>query len=212
MAANDSSEGYWQGVYGAKDPTRVSWFEPVPETSLELIAAADLRADAAILDAGGGTSGLAGELLHRGYTDVTVADVSAAAIERAAAALGEDAQRIHWVQADLRKHRFERRFDLWHDRAVFHFMVEEADRDGYLAALRSAVRPGGHLVLATFGPRGPSECSGLPTRRYGAEQLAALLPDFRLRTHRLVDHRTPAGAVQQFLYAHFRRLARSIEA
>ena len=205
MAASENA--HWQGVYADCDPRQVSWFEPVPDASLAYIAEAGLPTDAAILDAGGGTSSLAGELLRRGYSDVTVADISGSAIERAKDGLGEGAGQVTWLRADLVRHGFDRRYDLWHDRAVFHFMVEEADRAAYLAALRSALQLRGHLVLATFGPDGPTECSGLPTCRYSAETLAGLLGgDFRLLASRLVDHTTPSGSRQQFLYTHFQRV------
>lgn len=204
--AGAGGAAHWQGVYQRREPDQVSWHEPTPEASLKWIGKAGVRSDAAILDAGGGASALAGELVRRGYTDVTVADISASAIEHSQSALGELAGQISWVVADLRTHRFPRRYDLWHDRAVFHFMVEDADRDAYLAVLRSAIVPGGKLILATFGPQGPTECSGLPVRRYGASRLAALLgPGFRLLDSELLDHRTPSGANQQFLFAHFER-------
>ena len=204
--AGPGGAAHWQGVYQRREPDQVSWYEPMPETSLEWIEKAGVRSDAAILDAGGGASALAGELVRQGYADVTVADISASAIERSQAALGELAGQITWVVADLRSHRFDRRYALWHDRAVFHFMVEDEDRDAYLAVLRAAIVPGGHLILATFGPQGPAECSGLPVRRYDAATLSALLgPGFRLLDSELADHRTPSGAKQQFLFAHFER-------
>jgi SAM-dependent methyltransferase len=206
--ADPGAEGHWQDVYGRREPAQVSWFEPVPATSLAWITKANLPADAAILDAGGGVSTLAGELVGRGYGDVTVADISTSAIERAKTELGGVGERITWIQADLRSHGFDRRYDLWHDRAVFHFMVDDGDRDGYLAVLHSAIRPGGHLILATFGPEGPTECSNLPVQRYSAEQLSDLLAvDFKLIDSQLTTHRTPSDLRQQFLYAHFRRSA-----
>jgi SAM-dependent methyltransferase len=208
--ANSDAASHWRDVYAHREPERLSWFESTPKTSLAWIAKANLPADAAILDAGGGPSKLAGELVRLGYTDVTVADIAAGAIERAKAELGDIGTRITWMQADLRSHDFDRLYDLWHDRAVFHFMVDDADRDGYLAVLRSAIRPGGHLILAVFGPQGPTECSGLPVRRYGAEQLSALLvDDFQLLGSQIVDHHTPAGAKQQFVYVHLRRNEKS---
>jgi SAM-dependent methyltransferase len=174
--------------------------------SLELIEEASLARGAAILDAGGGTSRLAGRLLAAGYTDITVADISEAALQRARAELGSLAERVSWLQVDLRTHRFKRRFDLWHDRAVLHFMVDAADRATYLDTLRSALRPSGHLVVATFGPEGPTRCSGLPVDRYSAAELSALLGDeFELVSSRLLAHETPSGAAQQFLYAHLVR-------
>jgi SAM-dependent methyltransferase len=183
----------------------VSWFEPFPRASIELIEEAGLPKDAAIIDAGGGASSLAAELAERGYSDLTVADISAAAIERARQALGDRAEGISWLVRDLRDGDLDRRFSLWHDRAVFHFMVEDTDRDAYLATLRAALEPGGHLVLATFAADGPTECSRLPTRRYGTDELTTVFDDFELIRSLPVKHRTPSGSVQSFLYAHFRR-------
>lgn len=208
MPASDDSAARWQRTYAERPVAELSWTEAVPATSLELIAEADLPRDAALIDVGGGASGLAGELLRAGYRDVTVADISTAALERAQADLGADAGRVTWIEVDLRDHDFGRRFDLWHDRAVFHFMVDAADREGYLAVLDRTLRPGGHLILATFGPDGPEQCSGLPVRRYGADTLQQTLgADFELVSSQLTDHRTPSGRHQQFLYAHLRRLA-----
>ena len=200
------SESHWEDVYAKREPGEMSWYEPAPETSLAWIERADLSRDAAILDAGGGASALAGELARRGYTDVTVADISATAIERSKADLGDLAERIAWIEADLRSAELGRRYDLWHDRAVFHFMVEGADRDHYIALMREAIRPRGHLILATFGPEGPTECSNLPVQRYSAQELEELLANgFRLVASELVEHRTPSGAIQQFIYAHLQR-------
>lgn len=197
---------HWQRVYAERAPSEVSWHEPEPAVSLELIEEAGLERRAAILDAGGGASLLAARLLESGYTDVTVSDISAAALDRARAGLGSIAGRVSWLQADLRAHRLERRYDLWHDRALLHFMVDPDDRARYLDTMRGALRASGHLVVATFGPEGPTRCSGLPVDRYGADQLSALLGgEFELLSSRLVDHRTPSGASQQFQYAHLRR-------
>jgi ubiquinone/menaquinone biosynthesis C-methylase UbiE len=198
-------QAHWQGIYEGNAPDEVSWYEPVPRASLELIEEAGVARDAAILDVGGGASSLAARLLDAGYTNVTVADISVAALERARSAFDGDAERISWVAADVRDHHFGRGIDLWHDRAAFHFMVSATDRDGYLATLRRTLNPGGHLVLATFGPEGPTRCSGLPVSRYGAQELTELLPDFELRSSRLQVHHTPAGTPQQFLYAHLQR-------
>ncbi len=194
---------HWQQVYAEKDPRRVSWYEHVAERSLALIEEANLQSDAAIVDVGGGLSRLAADLLSAGFTDVTVADVSRLALDRAQAAMGGAAQRVHWVEADVRRHDFGRRFDLWHDRAVFHFMVAGADRNGYLEVLRRTLRPRGHLVVAVFGPDGPTSCSGLPVARYDLADLQrALGDDFVPVASALHTHRTPSGGRQQFLYAH----------
>jgi SAM-dependent methyltransferase len=204
-----SSQAHWQQVYEERDPVTVSWYQGSPARSLELIEHGNPPPQAAILDAGGGASTLAPELVRRGYRDVTVADISAAALDRARgplAALGKTPAHVEFLVADLREHRFARRYDLWHDRAVFHFMVAEADRDAYLATLRRTLKPDGQLILATFGPEGPTSCSGLPVNRYGSAQLAAILgPEFKLVEFQLEDHTTPSAAIQQFLWTRWRR-------
>ena len=201
-----SPQAHWDDVYGRRDPRQLSWYEPVPEISLALITQAGVPRDAGIIDIGGGTSGLAAALLANRYTDLTVADISAASLEAAQATLGADAQRIHWIQADVRSHDFGRRYQLWHDRAVLHFMVSTADRHAYLDNLRRTLAPNGCVIFATFGPDGPTHCSGLPTRRYDAPELIQLLgPDFNPLASRAHQHATPAGAQQQFLYLLSRR-------
>jgi SAM-dependent methyltransferase len=197
---------YWERVYLEREPREVSWYEEVPKTSLALIKEAAVPLDAAIVDVGGGTSKLAGLLVVAGYSDVTVADISGAALERARVELGAAADQVTWIEADVRSHDFARVFDLWHDRAVFHFMVEPADRNAYLAALRRTLAPGGHVVLATFAPGGPTECSGLPVARYGADELTDILGlGFELVSSRTEQHRTPGGHRQEFTYTHFSR-------
>ncbi len=199
---------HWEDVYAKRPPEEVSWYEPIPERSLSLIEAASLNKGAAILDLGGGAAGLAGQLLEAGYLDITVADISSAALEHARRALGDRANEVKWVHTDVRDHDFGRQFDLWHDRAVFHFMVEPVDRDRYLAVLGQTLRLGGQLVIATFGPEGPTKCSGLPVVRYSADELAGQLGSgFERVSSGLESHQTPAGSVQQFLYAQFRRVS-----
>jgi len=197
---------HWEGSYAQRAPDQVSWYEPVPQRSLEVIQATGLGHDASILDVGGGASRLAAELLELGYTDLTVADIATTALVHARAELGGSAARITWIEADIRTHDFGRCYDLWHDRAVFHFMVDAADRKRYLDVLRKTLKPGGHLVLATFGPQGPTQCSGLPVERYGADDVQQILDgDFMLLSSSLVIHRTPSGKNQQFHYAHLVR-------
>jgi SAM-dependent methyltransferase len=201
-----SDRAHWETTYSEKAPEKVSWYEPRPQRSLELIQAACANHEAGILDVGGGASSLAAQLLGTGYTDVTVADISHAALAHAKAQLGNDASRITWIEADIRTHDFGRQYDIWHDRAVFHFMVDSADRQGYLKVMRDALRPGGQVIIATFGPQGPTQCSGLPVQRYGAEELQRVLgDDFELASSTLAAHHTPSGASQQFLYAHLCR-------
>lgn len=195
---------HWEAVYETKDPTAVSWYEESPEASIRMIEATGLPKNAAIVDVGGGASLLAASLAARGYADITVTDVSAAALDRARAGAGGHAP-IAWVEADVRDAELGREFDLWHDRALFHFMVREEDRAAYAATLRRSVRPGGHAIIATFGPDGPTRCSGLPVDRYGTEGLEAELEGFTATSSELRTHLTPAGKPQQFLYAALRR-------
>jgi len=203
-----ANAAHWDQVYGERDLDQVGWYEARPASSVEMIEAAKLPRSAAIIDVGGGASGLAGELGRLGYTDVTVADVSAAALAAARTRLGDEADRVSWVVADVRDHDFGREFDLWHDRAMFHFMVDPEDRAGYLATLNRTLRVGGELIAATFGPAGPMQCSGLPVRRYGAEELSAELgPGYAPVGSSIRVHETPSGREQQFLWTRFRREA-----
>jgi len=196
------NRAHWERVYLDHSPESLSWFEAEPRPSLAIIDALGLEPDDPIVDVGGGTSRFAAELLGRGHTDVTVMDISGRALEVARQDLPE-ADRVNWVIADVRTHNLERRFMLWHDRAVFHFMVAPEDRDAYFTALEKSLRPGGHVVVATFGPEGPEHCSGLPVVRYSPESLAEAFRDVAgLESHRYEEHRTPAGAPQQYLYAH----------
>jgi SAM-dependent methyltransferase len=204
----NESQAHWEKIYRRRDPQAVSWYEPAPEVSLELIDGLGLPREAAILDVGGGASSLAGELLRAGYTDVTVADISTRAMAQAQSHLGDVARRIAWVEADVCTHTFARRYDVWHDRAVFHFMITPADRQGYLDVLRATLRHGGHAIFATFGPYGPEQCSGLPTNRYSVADLSRLLgTGFEPISSHLHEHETPTGATQQFMYLLARRHA-----
>lgn len=201
-------QSHWDAVYERKAATEVSWYERRPEKSLELIRSAGVRATDSIIDVGAGASLLVDELLTAGYRDLTVLDVSAAALARLRQRLGSAAAAVTLVHEDVTAFQPVRRHVLWHDRAVFHFLVRREDRERYVAALRQGVGPGGHVLLATFGPSGPERCSGLPTMRYDAATLAAELGgDFQLVESSLLIHRTPSDAQQQFLYCRFTRSA-----
>jgi SAM-dependent methyltransferase len=196
------SSDHWSQVYATRAVDEVSWFESVPRSSLAMIEALKLPLDAPIIDVGGGASGLARELSSRGYSDITVADISTEALARARDVFPE-ADRVAWIVADIRDHDFGRQFALWHDRALFHFMVSADDRNAYLATLRRSLAPDGHLILATFGPDGPERCSGLPTVRYSPDSLATTIgAAAELESWHTEDHRTPSGSTQQFLFAH----------
>lgn len=196
---------HWERVYGTKAPDQVSWFRPHLETSLSLIERAivgDLCAS--IVDVGGGASTLVDDLLDRGYDNITVLDISQGALEAAKKRLCRRAETVQWIPADVTQATFPpHSFDLWHDRAVFHFLTKAEHRTAYVRNVASAVRPGGHVIVSTFGPDGPMKCSGLEVVRYDAgalhEQFGA---SFRLIDSRTEIHETPFGTTQQFVYCY----------
>jgi trans-aconitate methyltransferase len=195
---------HWNEVYGTRAPDEVSWYQRDPAVSLRLIES-HARPDAAVVDVGAGASLLADRLLARGYRDLTLVDVARAALDRVAARLGPVAG-VEYVECDVRAWRPARRYDLWHDRAVFHFLVDSADQRRYVEVAAAALRPGGAVVLGTFAEDGPTHCSGLAVARYGAGPLAALFaPDFALEASEREVHHTPAGAVQPFTWVVLRR-------
>ena len=201
-------QAHWQQVYTSKDERAVSWFEAVPLGSLDLIRATGIGRDAAIIDIGGGASRLVDALLDEGFRDLTVLDVSREALAKSKARLGARGASVQWLGADVTIWQPARRYDLWHDRAALHFLTAPDERAAYAERFMRAVRPGGHVIIATFAPDGPERCSGLPVVRHDADSLAALLgPSFELIENRRHEHSTPAGAVQKFQFSRFRRLA-----
>ncbi|MGH8180696.1 MAG: class I SAM-dependent methyltransferase [Steroidobacteraceae bacterium] len=202
-----AGQDHWDAVYDKKRADEVSWYEPRPEKSLELIRSTGIEVTDPIIDVGGGASHLVDELLAAGYGDLTVLDVSAAVLQKLRSRLESAAPSVMLLHQDVTAFRPARKYGLWHDRAVFHFLTQREEREGYIEALRQGVRPGGHVLMATFGPSGPERCSGLPTVRYDATTLAAELgADFALAESFLAVHRTPWNSEQQFLYCRFRAL------
>jgi SAM-dependent methyltransferase len=201
-------EEHWIRVYGDKHATEVSWYAPHLVRSLTMIeAVAD--AGSRIIDVGGGASTLVDDLLDRGHTEVSVLDLSSSALAVAQERLGDRAARVGWIAGDVTRTRLpEGGFDLWHDRAVFHFLTEPEDRRAYVELASTSLEVGGHVVLATFAEDGPVRCSGLEVVRYSAERLDRELgPGFRLRQAVHESHHTPSGAEQQFIYCRFERVA-----
>jgi len=195
---------HWERVYQTKQPTEVSWYRPHLEVSLQLIEDAASNRGAHIIDVGAGESTLVDDLLARGYHNLYVLDLSATALDVAKARLGADAARVTWLCGDVRTFPFPaRQYDVWHDRAVFHFLTGAEDRAAYVRQVARAVKPGGHVIVATFGPEGPTQCSGLDVMRYAPEALHAEFGSaFRLVKHHTELHRTPKGSTQQFTYCY----------
>ena len=198
------AQEHWEHVYRTKQPTEVSWYAPHLSRSLRLIEDAVSDRDAWIIDVGGGESTLVDDLLSRGYRHLSVLDLSATALDVAKARLGENADAVDWLHGDATTFAFPpHRYAVWHDRAVFHFLTAATDRVAYVRQVARAVKPGGHVIVATFGPEGPPKCSGLDVVRYAADALHDEFgPSFELMKHETELHRTPAGVIQQFTYCY----------
>lgn len=200
-----STQDHWERIYQTKSPQETSWFEPHLQTSLDWVVEAVPDRSASIIDVGGGESTLVDDLLGLQYLSLTVLDVADAAINKSRQRLGAKAINIKWLVGSVLEVSLPpRAYDLWHDRAVFHFLTERDQRLTYMRQLASSLKTGGRVVIATFGPQGPEKCSGLDTRRYDAESLQHELGrDFNLVKSSVVQHQTPFGTMQQFLYCHF---------
>lgn len=197
-------KAHWEKVYRTKRPNEVSWYRPHLEVSLQLIEEASPNRDAQIIDVGGGESTLVDDLLTRGYRNLSVLDVSLTALDVAKQRLGDSAHRVNWLCGDVTRIALTRhQYDVWHDRAVFHFLTEPTDRAAYVRQVARAVKPGGHVIVATFGPEGPTQCSGLNVVRYDPGALHSEFgASFQLVKHLTELHQTPAGSIQQFTYCY----------
>jgi SAM-dependent methyltransferase len=197
---------HWEQVHATKDPEQVSWFRPHLERSLELIERAAPDRRASILDVGAGQSTLVDDLLGLGYENITVLEISQTALDALKARVGQAGAAVQWICGDVTETELpEASFDLWHDRAVFHFLTEAGPRRAYVERVKRALKPGGSLIVSTFGPSGPERCSGLATMRYDASSLGNEFGDrFRLIESSLDLHETASGAVQQFLSSWYR--------
>lgn len=201
-----SPRNHWDAVYKTKGPANVSWFRPHLEQSLAFLDAAKIDRAAGVIDVGGGASTFVDDLLQRGYRNVTVLDLSEAALGAARTRLGERASQVRWICADVTEVELPvRAYDFWHDRAVFHFLQDPLARSRYVNAVRRALKPGGHIVVATFGPCGPEKCSGLEVLRFSPEQLHAEFgPEFSKIAGTTETHTTPWGTDQEFVYCYCR--------
>ena len=200
-------QAHWQQVYNEKGENQVSWFQERPAISLELTEAVGAALDSAIIDIGGGASRLVDALVENDYRDLTMLDLSENAVSIAKKRLGRRAATVKWIVADVTQWEPPTTYDLWHDRAAFHFLTEESDRIAYIERLMKALRPGGHAIIGTFALDGPERCSGLPVVRYDGALLSISLGSaFALHDTRRHDHITPWGAIQHFQFSVFRRI------
>ena len=200
------AKAHWEKVYSTKAPDAVSWYRAHLETSLALIERAADAHSISIIDVGGGESTLVDDLILRGYENLTILDVSSTAIEVTKKRLGSAAEGVKWLAGDITEIELEpNAYDLWHDRAVFHFLTAPGLRLAYVRQVMRAVKPGGHVIISTFGPEGPTKCSGLEVMRYDAESLHGEFGGhFRLVESSEELHQTPFGTAQQFLYCYCR--------
>ena len=207
MNTTAAAQAHWEQVYTRKPADTVSWYQPHAEESMKFILATGVGRDAALIDVGGGASTLVDDLLDAGFGNVTVLDLSQAALNTAQQRLGARAGQVQWQVGDVTAVALPwHGYDVWHDRAVFHFLTDAAQRAAYVAQVQRSVRPGGHVIVATFAEDGPLQCSGLPVMRYSADGLHAEFgEDFELLQHERQAHATPMGTVQQFVYCYCRK-------
>jgi len=202
-----NNKTHWEQIYQTKAPTQVSWYQEHSSQSLQFIANTGINKTAQIIDIGGGPSALIGDLLENGYQHITVLDISAAALDAAQHRLGGRAQEVNWLEADILQAELPHyEYDLWHDRAVFHFLTDAEDRRRYVNVVKAAVKPGGHIIVATFASDGPDHCSGLPVARYEPESMHEEFgDDFQLLNSAHETHPTPFGTQQKFVYCYCRK-------
>jgi len=201
------SKEHWDNVYSMKPTDGVSWFQEHAEQSLRLIRGTDIPLTASVIDVGGGASTLVDDLLRSGYSSLTVLDLSAAALAAAQTRLGAKSSAVCWIEANIIDASLPiHAYDVWHDRAAFHFLTSPQDRHSYVETVLRAVKPGGHVIVATFAEDGPTQCSGLPVMRYSANELYAEFgAPFTLLSHEKEEHRTPFGTMQKFVYCYCRK-------
>lgn len=200
------ARNHWKNIYETHGDEELSWFEPAPTLSLDLLLAPSLSKDAPIVDVGGGSSRLVDTLLDCGFTDITVLDISEAALLRSQQRLGDRATSVHWIAADVLQWEPDRKFAAWHDRAMFHFLTSPRQRWDYRTVVENAVTSDGIVVIGTFSTLGPEKCSGLSVQRYSALSLAEELGDrFRWTATRKIEHRTPKDVMQHFQFSRFVR-------
>ena len=204
---NFDRKKHWENLYQTKEPNDVSWYQPTPETSLDFFKQFEVPITAKIIDIGGGDSFLVDNLLDRGYHDISVLDISEAAIERARIRLGEKAKNVKWIIADAATFNPTEKYDFWHDRAAFHFLTDEQEISNYLKTAQENINPTGVLVIGTFSEKGPKKCSGIEIKQYSENTMTDRLKMFFEKIKCItVDHKTPFDTIQNFIFCSFRKL------
>ncbi len=199
-------KNHWEQIYQTKQPGEVSWFQPTPDTSLKFIEQFSIPLDAKIIDVGGGDSLLVDHLLDKGFTDITVLDISESALERAKLRLGARALKVKWIIADAATFIPAEKYDFWHDRAAFHFLTREEEIVYYINTVQQNIKPTGILVIGTFSEQGPKKCSGIEIKQYSETSMTERLKDFFEKIACItVEHKTPFDTIQQFVFCSFRR-------
>ncbi len=195
---------HWENIYQTKALNEVSWYQPNPSTSIDLIEQPEIDKQAKIIDIGGGDSFLVDKLLEKGYTNITVLDISEAAITRAKKRLGNDAEKVKWIVSDVSKFDPIEKYDVWHDRAAFHFLTSSEDIGQYVQTVNKSIIKGGKLIIGTFSESGPKKCSGIEIKQYSESTLTQLMKNgFQKEECFSVDHTTPSGNTQNFLFCKF---------
>ena len=203
---NFDRQKHWEHIYQTKELKEVSWYQPTPETSLDFIKQLHVPIEAKIIDIGGGDSLLVDHLLDLGYQDITVLDISSAAIDRAQQRLGEKAKKVKWIVADAAYFKPNEKYDFWHDRAAFHFLTDEEEISNYLQIAQENINPKGILVLGTFSQQGPTKCSGIEIKQYSETTMTDRLKQFFEKIICItVDHKTPFDTIQNFVFCSFRK-------
>ncbi len=197
---------HWENIYSTKQLYEVSWYQPTPETSLNFIKELNIPKTASIIDIGGGDSFLVDNLLRLGYQNITVLDISKKAIERAKLRLGEKTENVKWIEADASNFTPTETYDLWHDRAAFHFLTDENEIENYLKSAKKALKKEGSMIIGTFSNDGPKKCSGIEITQYSEDTLPDRFSDFNKLNCRITEHETPFNTVQHFIFCTFKKL------
>ncbi len=198
---------HWENIFATKKPNEVSWYQETPETSLAFLNSFNLPKTSKIIDIGGGDSFFVDNLIELGYQNITVLDISEKSLERAKTRLGDKAEKIKWIVSDVTEFRPDTQYDFWHDRAAFHFLTDEEDIEKYITTMKSFINIDGYLVIGTFSENGPNTCSGLEIKQYSEMSMSTRLGNYFQKLKCItIDHRTPFGSIQNFLFCSFKRL------